>query len=285
MAITQLNNKFFSDEGCYISYGSHAVDNPEHTHDFLEIVYIVSGSSLQFVDGREYQVSAGDLLFVNLGSPHCFTCGKRFTYANLILKPEFINEELQGTDNAFALLELDDYKDLGSLVDRSNLLVHLTAEESRQFEALIGLAYSEQKTENPGKNLMLRSVFNALLTFTFRKMSLPMKKNDSIGEELLTYIRENCARRLTLNEIAADNHYSPAYFSRLFKNRTGQTFTEFVFSCRIDAAAKLLTTTDLSVENICTEVGFSNRTKFFKEFTEKYGLSPLKYRKTQNGKR
>ena len=84
MAITQLNNKFFTDEGCYISYGSHAVDNAEHTHDFLEIVYIVSGSSLQIVDGREYQVSAGDLLFINLGSTHSFTCGKRFSYANII---------------------------------------------------------------------------------------------------------------------------------------------------------------------------------------------------------
>lgn len=282
MAITQLNNKFFTDEGCCISYGSHAVDNAEHTHDFLEIVYIVSGSSLQIVDGREYQVSAGDLLFINLGSTHSFTCGKRFSYANIILKPEFINDGLQGTDNAFSLLELEDYKDLGSLVDRSNLLVHLNAEESRQFEALIGLALTEQKAENPGKNLMLRSVFNALLTFTFRKMSLPMKKNDHIGEELLTYIRENCARRLSLNEIAIDNHYSPAYFSRLFKNRTGQTFTDFVFSCRLDAAAKLLSTTDLSVGEICTEVGFSDRTKFFKLFYNRFGASPLQYKKTKS---
>ena len=282
MAIRQLDNKFFTDEGCYISYGKHAVDNPEHTHDFLEIVYIFSGSSLQIVDGREYQVSAGDLLFINLGSTHSFTCGKRFTYANLILKPEFIDSELQGTNNAFALLELEDYKEIGSLVDRSNLLVHLNAEESRRFEALIGLALSEQYSENPGKNLMLRSVFNALLTFTFRKMCLPMKKNDHIGEELLSYIRENCARRLSLNEIAADNHYSPAYFSRLFKNRTGQTFTEFVFSCRLDAAAKLLTTTDLSVGEICAEVGFSDRTKFFKLFDQRFGASPLQYKKAKS---
>jgi AraC-like DNA-binding protein len=234
------------------------------------------------VDGREYQVSAGDLLFVNLGSTHSFTCGKRFSYANLILKPEFINDGLRGTDNAFALLELEDYKDLDCLVDRNNLLVHLSAEESRQFEALIGLALSEQRAENPGKDLMLRSVFNALLTFTFRKMSLPMKKNDHIGEELLSYIRENCARRLSLNEIAADNHYSPAYFSRLFKNRTGQTFTDFVFSCRLDAAAKLLTTTDLSVGEICSEVGFSDRTKFFKLFYNRFGTSPLQYKKTKS---
>ncbi len=281
MALNFENNQYYTDEGCFIMVNSGA-STPLHTHDFLEIVYVFSGNSLQVVDGIEYPVSAGDLLFINLGSSHSFTCTKRFSYANIILKPEFIGEGLQGTNNAFSLLELEDFKDLYSLVDRNNLRVRLTAEESRQFEALIGLALSEQTSDNPGKNLMLRSVFNALLTFTFRKMSLPMKKNDYIGEELLSYIRENCARRLSLNEIATDNHYSPAYFSRLFKNRTGQTFTEFVFSCRLDAAAKLLTTTDLSVGDICSEVGFSDRTKFFRLFSVRFGCSPLQYKKKKS---
>ncbi len=278
MALNFENNQYYTDEGCFIMVNS-GVSTPLHTHDFLEIVYVFSGSSLQALDGTEYTVSAGDLLFINLGSSHSFTCSKRFSYANITLKPEFISEGLEGTDNAFSLLELEDFKDLGGLVDRSNLLVHLTAEESRQFEALIELALSEQTNENPGKELMLRSVFNALLTFTFRKMSLPMKKEDGIGIELLDFIKSNCAQHISLEKIASANHYNPAYFSRLFKKKTGMTFTEFVTTCRLDNAARLLSTTELSVGDVCTEVGFSNRTKFFRLFTDRFGTTPLKYKK------
>ncbi len=278
MALNFENNHYYTDENCYIAL-NHGRNTPTHTHDFLEIVYVFSGSSLQIVDGTEYTASAGDLLFINLGSSHSFTCSKRFSYANIILKPEFISSALLGTDNAFSLLELEDFRELKEKVDRKSLLAHLSPEESKRFEALIDLAVSEQKNENPGKELMLRSAFNALLTFTFRKMSLPMRKNEGIGDRLLDYIRLNCTQHISIEKLAADNHYNRTYFSRLFKAKTGQTFTEYVTSCRLELAAKLLKDTDLIVSDICTQAGFSNRTKFFKEFSEKYGLSPLKYRK------
>lgn len=278
MALNFENNHYYTDEGCFITL-SDGRTTTTHTHDFLEIVYVFSGSSLQIVDGTEYTASAGDLLFINLGSSHSFTCSKRFSYANIILKPEFINSALLGTDNAFSLLELEDFRELKEKVDRTSLLAHLNPEECGRFEALIDLAISEQKADEAGKEVMLRSAFNALLTFTFRKMSLPIRKNDGIGDRLLDSIRLNCTQHISIEKLAADNHYNPTYFSRLFKAKTGQTFTEYVISCRLELAARLLKETELSVSDICLEVGFSNRTKFFKEFSKKYELSPLKYRK------
>ncbi len=279
MALSFENNRYRTDEGCYIAKNYDGKSTALHTHDFLEIVYVFSGSSLQVVDGIEYTASQGDLLFINLGSTHSFTCSKRFSYANITLKPEFINEGLAGTENAFSLLDLEDFKELKTQVDRNSLLAHLSPDESRRFEGLIDLALSEQNGNKPGKELMLRSVFNAILTFTFRKMSLPMKKEDGISTELLRFIKGNCAQHISLEKIATDNHYSPAYFSRLFKAKTGQTFTKYVTACRLELAGKLLMETDLSVGDICLETGFSNRTKFFKEFCERFGTSPLKYRK------
>ncbi len=283
MALTHIDNKYFTDQDCLITYNpAPALNEKEHTHDFLEIVYVFSGNSLHIVDGHEYPATAGDLLFINLGSTHSFTCGKKFEYANIILKPEFINRGLAGTENAFSLLDLADFRALSDMVDRTNLLVHLSDKEIRGFEGLLKLALTELNNSDPGRELMLRSVFNALLTITFRKMSLPLKAPAVIGEELLSYINDNCSRRLSLEQLAADNHYSPAYFSRLFRNQTGITFTEYVNRCRLKKAEKLLRETELSVGDICFETGFSNRTQFFRLFANRYGTSPLKYRKLKS---
>lgn len=282
MAIFLRNDKYLTDQGCYIMKSTRGINTSSHTHDFLEIVYAFSGNSLHVVDGIQYNVSTGDLLFVDIGCTHSFTCNKCFSYVNIILKPEFISGELKGTDNAFSLLELEDFKDLRQIVDTNNRLCHFDPLESKFFESYINLALSEQETDNAGKELMLRSVFNSLLIFAFRKMALPMKMQSRIDTGLLDFIKANCTKRLSLYKFAADCHYSPAHFCRLFKKQTGQTFTEYVTSCRLERAAELLADTEISVEDVCVEAGFTNRTKFFKDFGKKFGCSPLKYKKSKS---
>ena len=44
-----------------------------HRHDFIEIIYILSGESEQVIDGVSYSVKRGDVLFINYGSTHSFT--------------------------------------------------------------------------------------------------------------------------------------------------------------------------------------------------------------------
>ena len=112
-------------------------------------------------------------------------------------------------------------------------------------------------------------------------MAIALNEDFSISESLLKYINDNCARQISLNEIAAQNHYNTAYFSRLFKKQIGVTFTEYVINCRLNLACKLLTDTDMSVSEIALQAGFSDKTKFFKLFAQKTGTTPLKYRKSK----
>ena len=52
-----------------------AKENP-HTHEFIEIVYILSGTGKEWIDGKEYPVSDGSLMFINYGQTHAF-CADR----------------------------------------------------------------------------------------------------------------------------------------------------------------------------------------------------------------
>ena len=274
-------NKFYIDEGCYISRVNTDKDTAEHTHDFLEIVYIFRGNGVHFIDGKEYNVGAGDALFINYDSTHAIRLQGKMSYADIIIKPEFISKSLKGVENAFALLELEGFKDFAKTVDRTDRIMHFSPSERKRIENLILLAREEQESDKAGKELMLHSLFNSILTLVFRKMALPMRKESGIGAELLGYIRANCHEPLTMEQIATDNHYNPSYFSRLFKKYTGYTFTRYLTSCRIDLACQLLLDTEHTVGDIASEVGFSDRTKFFKLFTEQVGTTPLKYRKSK----
>lgn len=254
---------------------------PPHTHDFIEIVYILKGKCTHTVDGKEYPASKGDLLFINYGLTHAFESSSGFEYSELLLKPELISDSLRGNENAFSLLTVQDFKEFESTVNRDNCFVSFSGEERGVIETLFALIERENEETDKGAELIFRSALNVILTLIFRKMSLPMHREFGINEALLSYIKDNCSSHITLEYLAQKSFYTPSYFSRAFKERTGVTFTEYLAECRIAKAKKLLSDTDMPVEYVISEAGFSNRTKFFTAFYQRTGTTPLKYRKSK----
>lgn len=270
------------DESCFANVSETMHDEPSHTHEFLELVYMCKGKSEHFIGDNRYELAEGDLLFVNFGNTHSFNILKQpLKYVDIMIKPEFINQSLKDTGNAFSLLGTENFKDFEDIVDRSKLHIHFGKEERAKFETLIDFIINEQNNSKAGSELVLHSVYNIILTIVFRKMALQLSDDFSMSKTLVKYIEENCASQISLAEIAVANHYNPTYFSRLFKKQTGVTFSEYVINCRLNLACKLLIDTDISVSEIALKVGFSDKTKFFKLFLNKTGTTPLKYRKSK----
>ena len=82
-----------------------------------------------------------------------------------------------------------------------------------------------------------------------------------------------------LEEISALLNYSTVYTSGLIKKLTGKTFSELLQDKRCAVSAKLLKETDMPIDQIIYSVGYENESFFRKIFKDKYGESPLKYRK------
>lgn len=282
MNVYYKQNKYYIESPCHINMGYTSQSIEEHTHDFLEIVYMFKGSAHHFVDDCEYVLSEGDLLFINYNSKHRFTVNNSVIYADIIIKPEFVDASLSGTENAFDLLQLENFKEFTQKVDKANCFHHFSRDERGRFEPLIKIILNEQSQNLAGGEMIMHSAVNTILTFVFRKMALPMSDKFQMGTKLLKYIKENCNEHITLEKVAQENHYSTAHLSRLFKKQTGCTFTEYLTNCRLEYACKLLRETELSVTQVCNEVGFSDRTKFHKLFLAKTGATPLKYKKYQN---
>lgn len=98
-------------------------------------------------------------------------------------------------------------------------------------------------------------------------------------KEALQYVDNNLSRQISLKDVASEVHLNPSYFSVLFKEQTRVTFSEYLTRKRLQAAKKLLLTTNLSIEEIAQEAGYQTAKYFIKLFKEYEGVTPSKYRK------
>lgn len=98
-------------------------------------------------------------------------------------------------------------------------------------------------------------------------------------EQICAYLAANYQKKLSLSEVAAQFYLSPYYLSRLFRRVTGQSIVDYINGRRIEAAQRLLETTDLSISAVAEQTGFSTTAHFRRVFHELMGEGPLQYRK------
>ena len=94
---------------------------------------------------------------------------------------------------------------------------------------------------------------------------------------LIGYIQTNY-RKVTLDEAAEWSGYSKAHLCRIIKNSTGRTFTDILNGIRIDSAASLLSSTDMSVSSVAAHVGFNSDEHFHRMFRRFKGMTPGEFR-------
>jgi two-component system response regulator YesN len=96
---------------------------------------------------------------------------------------------------------------------------------------------------------------------------------------VLAYMRRNCTQRVTLEDAAERAHLSPSYFSRLFRARTGRTFSDYLTRLRVDHAKRLLSQSELDVAQIAAQTGFYDQSHFTRAFKSVTGLTPGAFRR------
>lgn len=93
------------------------------------------------------------------------------------------------------------------------------------------------------------------------------------------YVDEHPQEDISLELIAEYVKMSPNYFSKLFKEKTGVSFPNYVLSCKIEKAKELLKDSYLSIREIAEQVGYSDVKYFSRLFMKNVGIKPSEYRK------
>jgi AraC-like DNA-binding protein len=99
--------------------------------------------------------------------------------------------------------------------------------------------------------------------------------------QVFQFIEANYHESIGLKEVARAVGYSPAYLTDLVGRWTGKTVYRWIIERRMDQACWLLSKTSQSVTEIATAVGYGNLGCFFREFRQKYGMTPKNWRRYQ----
>jgi len=249
-----------------------------HSHEFIEVVYVLSGSATQWVDDLHFEVSRGDMIFINYGAGHSFEPQDTFRYINICFMPEVLSNAIITPDNALALLSLTAFDEIRR--DKNGGKLSFGGEERRVIEFLLFDMLREFEAGLPLSNQVIESCLSVLFSKMLRKIL--MNGSDagigSVWEDLTAYIDENLHENLTLPALARQSFYNPSYFSRIFKQKFGVSLSDYIRQKRMEQAMRLLQETELSVEEIMERIGYKERSAFSHAFSRHTGAAPAEYR-------
>jgi len=249
-------------------------DVDTHWHQSIELLYIARGNVDIILAGKLYQLSETDLLLIGPNIPHSLRSDNA-TMIALQLKLEYLNAlPQQLLQNGYFLNLQDEYS--RSHPEAFDAIKHCIAQllrvnvEGRAYIDLINVSYC------------YRLVY-VLLTNYYVAAEKKERYGDGQLErvqKLLIYINSHFQEPLTLDKLAELAALTPAHLSKTFKQYMGVTLSEYIKAIRIHRAVSYLSSTSLSIGEICEKCGFPNKHSFIDAFRSKYSELPSQWRKT-----
>ena len=252
---------------------------PEHTHDYVEVIYMCSGQTTHIVNGKKITLQQGEILFLNQSATHeVYKAEAGDVAVNLIVLPEFFNTTLAAVGEEQTPLRRFL---MGCLCGQNTCEGYLHFDISgvlpiqNLIENLLWTLLEE--TPNRRKISQMTMALLILQLIGHTETLLGHTEEDVTVFRVLEYVEANYARG-SFGEIAHTLHYDPSWLSREIKRKTGKTYTQLVQEKRLAQAAFLLKNTDRNVSDISVTVGYENLSYFHRIFEKAYGKSPRHYR-------
>lgn len=275
-----IAGKKLLEQGKLITVRPHTrfVHFPEHTHDYVEIVYMCRGKTTHIVNDTPIVLSEGELLLMGQNTrQEILPAGEGDIAVNFIVQPEFFGGTLDflGSEET----PLRDFIVRCLCGDNPSGYLHFKVADVKPVQNLVENLLWTLITDTPNRRsinqLTMGLLFVQLLNHT-DKLTVGNKEQDTIVW-VLRYIEEHFADG-SLTEIADMLHYDVTWLSREIKRRTGKTYTQLLQEKRLSQAAWLLRNTTQKVADIGISVGYENLSYFHRIFGQHFGISPKTYR-------
>jgi two-component system response regulator YesN len=104
-------------------------------------------------------------------------------------------------------------------------------------------------------------------------------KNGKLVQSILASVSDRLQDNITLREVADQFSFSPNYLGVLFKEETGQNFSDYIISLRMEKAQQLLRGTNLKIYEVASKVGYRYLPYFSRQFKDTIGMTPLEFRR------
>lgn len=275
-----VNIKKLLDEGKLITVRPHTrfVHFPEHTHDYVEVIYMCQGDTTHIINGNTVTLKKGELLFLTPNAKQeILPCKEEDIAVNFIINPLFFENMLymigheETPLHSFIINAL-----MGEKGDSGYM--HFAVSDVLPIQNLVENLIWTLVNSVPNKRNINQSTMALLLLHLLNNTDkASIEEDDTLVLAVLRYI-ENNYKNGSLIALADELHYDFTWLSRTIKEKIGKTYTELVQEKRLAQARYLLKNTKMKIIDIANETGYDNISYFHRLFREQFGTSPKKFR-------
>jgi AraC family transcriptional regulator, melibiose operon regulatory protein len=258
--------------------------NDLHWHQELQITLVTKGKLTIQVNGINYDLEAGQAIFINKSVLHIVTYlnqeGEYVSfnfpekllafYSDSAMEKKYV---LPYTNSFLLSLEIKGDKDW------HNQILQILWDMKKEFESKKKWGW-EYEVSIKTVQLWL------ILISNFSLSSEESSKYNRLQQErlqlMLSFIHKNYSNNLTLKEIADTAHLSVSECTRGFKKSIHMTPYFYLIKYRINKSCDLLIATDYTITEIAQRVGFNNANHFIQSFKKHLNITPKEFRKIRN---
>lgn len=237
---------------------------PMHLHIYTELVYVMEGQATISVNNQAYTLHQGDLILIFPNVIHAYIdSSENSRTVTIIISPNMLSEL---------------FFEMAQKIPENPLIPACSLHQDAVY-AIEKIMHEVR--EVPGSNMLACKAFVQLLfARTLGSMTFKNQKEISGGllEKVISYICAHYREPVSLESTAHQVGVSRYHISRLFNQKIGISFSDYLNNLRIQQAKTLLRGTDLPIGEIALECGFENHRSFDRTFKKICNISPVCYR-------
>lgn len=253
-----------------LRYGTHAgTADRRHHHEAYQLIYLRRGEVLLETARTQYECRGPALLFLASLEPHSVQ-PHTGEYERWVLS---INPSVAAKQLPPLLLSV--------FSARCGTFYHVlnVAEQEGEMDFMFRMLQEEVASpQNSSPELWLATLLQRVYRLAPDMFSGGESAAGKIVRQVCGAMEAEPGRDCSLAQLAAEHYISESYLSHIFKTRTGYSVNQYRMLCRLSAARRYLSETELSVVEVARRCGFNDATGFCRCFKKKTGCTPLEYR-------
>ncbi len=244
-----------------------------HSHSCSELFYVVSGNGFFVAEGEEFPVGKNDMVIIN---PHVEHTEKSWSTSPL----EYI---VLGIDGLVFSFENIASAQEGISVETASGAVYKYNLQSSNVYAYLNIMLEEALHKEENFEEVCQNLLEVVLICMLRNDNLTIVNNNNkiLNRECVqikNYLDANYSEKITLDTLAAFTHMNKYYMAHAFTKYTGLSPINYLIQKRIQEGKALLESTNYSIAQIATMLGFSSQSYFSQAFKTTTGKTPIRYR-------
>ncbi len=256
------------------TYKTPNYETPWHQHEEIELLLSVEGYGKLFAGNFVGDYGVGDIYLFGKNLPHWFR-EEDEVFCNALV--------IQFRDSMFGngFLDMPELEAISSVLNEAKKglkIIGKTRKELQDQLPDIERQSGFKKVDSLLNYLDMISQsgdYEVLSEFYFDNYS--EKSIDEMGR-VFEYTMSHYRKRISLEDMADLTNQSVSSFCKVFKKSTKKTFVQFLNEVRIGHACRMLTSSHMSVSEICYSSGFRNWANFSTQFKKIRGMSPTEFR-------